>query len=123
MVKVFKSPQSSSNKKRVSLRLPVQMLTELDACIRAEGKNKKQRSAYISEAIGELKSSNHYKGLVPENWLGRGDNTSIQITLNQEAETALNEIETILTKISPSETELASAIIRTAIIQKILKEI
>lgn len=122
MVKVFKSPQKISSKKRISLRLPVQMLNELNNCMEAVGKNKKERSHYISQAIIELEATGHFEGLVAENWLERGDNCSIQISLNQEAELALNTIEKVCNKKQESKTDLISAIVRTAIIQKILSE-
>ena len=117
-VKLFKAPLSKKEKKRVSVRLPVEMLKDIDGFMKKEGKNKKQRSQWISESIITL-SKMDYPSLVSENWLDRGNNTSLQVLLEEDAANTLTEMLELIKGLGDQK-DIASSIVRTAIIHKLL---
>jgi hypothetical protein len=117
-VKLFKAPVGKKEKKRVSVRLPTEMLKDIDIRMVEEGKNKKQRSQWISDSIVAL-STMSYSSLVSENWLDRGNNSSLQVLLEENADKALVEMIATI-KEQDNQNDVASAVVRTAIIHKLM---
>lgn len=121
MAKILNAPSVNSKKRRISLRLPKEMLIDVDGVITSKGGNKKQRSQYISDSIIDLEHIESYPTLITENWLDRGENTVIQITLSHEAEKALERVISATEQTIEVSNELISPCIRTAIIHWLLR--
>lgn len=117
----FTPPQKSKGPIRTTLRIPTPMLGKMDLIMREEGYNKKQRSLWIGEAIVRLITRNDFPGLVAEEFIVPGLTTSIPIALN---EVIVRDIADSLNRIEQEEEirKDRSALIRTAIIQRIMAQ-
>lgn len=106
---------------RTTLRIPAGMLTKLDQVMAAEGYNKKQRSVWISEAVANLIARNDFPGLVAEEFIVPGSTKSIPIAMSEDL---VRDMATSLLRIEEEENTRKdrSALIRTAIIQRIMAQ-
>lgn len=106
---------------RTTLRIPAGMLTKLDQVMEKEGYNKKQRSIWISEAVANLIARNDFPGLVAEEFIVPGSTKSIPVALSEDL---VRDMATSLIRIEEEEDTRKdrSALIRTAIIQRIMAQ-
>lgn len=106
---------------RTTLRIPAGMLTKLDQVMATEGYNKKQRSVWISEAVANLIARNDFPGLVAEEFIVPGSTKSIPIAMSEDL---VRDMATSLLRIEEEESTRKdrSALIRTAIIQRIMAQ-
>ncbi len=117
----FTPRQKSKGPIRTTLRIPTAMLNKMDQVMLSEGYNKKQRSLWISEAITNLIQRGDFPGLVAEEFIVPGSTKSIPVALSEEIVTG---IANSLTRIEEEEDTRKdrSALIRTAIIQRIMAQ-
>lgn len=106
---------------RTTLRIPAGMLTKINQVMETEGYNKKQRSVWIAEAIANLIARNDFPSLVAEEFIVPGSTKSIPVALSEEL---VREMANSLTRIEEEEDTRKdrSALIRTAIIQRIMAQ-
>lgn len=121
MTKIFSAtPLNKKVKKRISLRIPCQMKDEIIKEMKTQDIPEKRRSKWISEAIVELSKKAHFTADVLEEWIESGQNTPTQITLEADAEEALQGMLIMLKEAQVTKPDMQSAIIRTAIIQRFI---
>ena len=121
MTKVFGLNNSVlKNKKRISVRMPKEMLNEIDTTLSALKISTRLRSRWISEAIVNFYKNNDYIEAVQEEWIDPGQNKVIQIFLEKEAE---DIVELIVSKLKNTEEAHAepSSIIRASVIHELLR--
>jgi metal-responsive CopG/Arc/MetJ family transcriptional regulator len=119
MVK-FALPNTSQTVKRLSVRVPKQMALRIDEQVRAEGYNKKERSQWIENVIVELIAMPNYSDLVVEEFITAGTTTPLPLSLSGSTITLLEQAKETVLRTTESKTD-NSALIRTAIIQHLLK--
>lgn len=117
----FTPPQKSKGPIRTTLRIPTGMLSKMDQVMLTEGYNKKQRSLWIGEAIENLIERGDFPGLVAEEFIVPGSTKSIPIALSEDIVRSINDS---LNRIEEEEDTRKdrSALIRTAIIQRIMSQ-
>lgn len=113
-------------KGRASVRMPPKMLKDIGIALERSGHNLKERSNWICKAISQLASTEDYWLYVQEEWIERGSNTMIQVTMdevtNNDIEKMQGKIKEINPEIVASDIDIISAIIRTSIIQRFIKD-
>jgi len=120
MRKVLAAPKKDENiKKRLNVRVPINMVPEIEKKMKKVGLNTKQRSSWISEAIVSLEKQESYTVYISEEWIIPGQNVLLQVSLDIEAQKALENMIATAKKELFSE-DLQSSIIRTAILQKLI---
>ena len=119
MAKVF-IPQES--KKRISVRMPKQMYTDILVFLSKRGLSSRNLSKWISSAITELELSPTYCEEINEEWLEQGDSISRPITLTSESDESLKRMNAKFRCFTQASPEINSKIIRTAVTQKLIKE-
>ncbi|MBU3071348.1 hypothetical protein KOI40_16095 [Aestuariicella sp. G3-2] len=117
----FTPPQKNKGPIRTTLRIPTGMLNKMDQVMLTEGYNKKQRSLWIGEAIENLIERGDFPGLVAEEFIVPGSTKSIPIALSEDIVRSINDS---LNRIEEEEDTRKdrSALIRTAIIQRIMSQ-
>ena len=119
MKKVLGKKPAVKKTKRMSVRIPVSMLNDINENILKASLPIKHRSRWISEAISNLHKEPNCFDFISEERIDPGNNVLIQVSLEQNAEKSLIEMSTkanVLLNKDPY-----SSIIRTAIIHKIMK--
>lgn len=106
---------------RSSMRIPTSMLPLIEKDIVASGFNRKQRNLWLVEVINDLLANPDYANLVAEEFILPGSTSSMSIILSQQLD---NQIAEALMHIKNSEnaTKDRSALIRTAIIQRLMTQ-
>lgn len=118
MKKILGKKIQPIKKKRLSVRMPQSMVCDIEKNLIHNKLSIKQRSKWIADAIHDLYKNTCFLDLVAEEWIEPGGNTVLQITLDQNSETLLNEMNKVITKNLPNND--ISSIVRTAIIQKLM---
>jgi metal-responsive CopG/Arc/MetJ family transcriptional regulator len=115
----FSLPKSIKNFERTSLRLPKEMLTKLNQEMSKTGYNQKQRSKWIEVTTVNFLKRSDATNLIAEEFIVNGTTESISITTSVEANKLIKEsLENVLEKEGIKKDK--SAVLRTAIIQKLL---
>ncbi len=116
------SPPKKETYTQIGIRVPTKMITAIGDKLKEGGYNSKQRSLWVREALDMLLARPDYANLVAEEFIMPG--TTKQIPLNftkDQLETGIiNAIDLVKTE-EGVETD-RSAVIRTAIIQRILAD-
>lgn len=107
--------------RRISIRIPVKMLEEVNELLINEGKTGHQKGKWISHAITSLYHDEDYLELIKEEWLDRKNNVPLQVTLTKEAEDVLLKIINALKKDCPARKDLLSATVRVAITAALIR--
>ncbi len=100
-------------KRKVNVRIPIEMLNDIDDSI----SSKKKRSDWICSAIIALREKENFSELVLEEWIEAGNNKLVQFRLTKQADDALLNIQN---NIKDNAHDPLSAIIRCAAIQKLI---
>ncbi|MFT6908958.1 MAG: hypothetical protein ACJAS1_005665 [Oleiphilaceae bacterium] len=119
MVK-FCLPKTFQTVRRLSVRVPKQMLLRIDEQVKAEGYNKKERSRWIENVIIELVAMPNFSDLVVEEFITSGTTTPMPLALSGSTIALLDQAKETVLLCTQSKTD-RSALIRTAIIQHLLK--
>lgn len=119
MVKL-KAPVKTVSKVRTSVRVPTGMINRITGDMQKSGFNKKQQSKWINIALLELLDMPNYTDLIAEEFISAGTTISLNISIPSETEKKVQEA---ITAVSSSEkmAKDKSAVIRVAIIQKLLR--
>ncbi|MDC8832991.1 hypothetical protein [Alteromonas gilva] len=118
MVKL-KAPVKTQTKVRSTVRVPSGMLRKISDDMQKRGYNKKQQSKWIEDALSELLELPQYTDLIAEEFISAGTTTSINVTLTSEIDMQIQK--TISEVMQNEQVEKdKSAVIRVAIIQKLL---
>jgi len=117
----FTPPVKKRSGVKTSLRIPVNMLNRLHEEMATTGYNKKQRSTWIDEAITMLLQRPDYPNLVAEEFIVPGSTEAIPVSLNENSAEILSQALESVEQIEKIKKD-RSAIIRTAIIQRLLAQ-
>jgi hypothetical protein len=120
MKKVFSAPKKEERvKRRLNVRVPEKMVQEIEAKMKEDGFNSKQRSEWISRAILDLEKIESFSTFISEEWIVPGKNILLQVSIDSEANYALEKI-VLISKKELNSDDLQSSVIRTAILQKLI---
>lgn len=119
MVK-FKAPVIKEKVKRTSIRLPKAMVSKIDADMEKSGFNKKQRSVWFELIINELLALPNHSELIAEEFIVPGTTQPVAINIEQSL---LEQIDQAVVNTKQNEQADCdrSAVIRTAVLQRLLK--
>src|SRR5665648_1140618 len=93
MIKVFgKTTTTPVAKKRISVRVPTGMLSDIDNVLKQRNMTYRKRSEWISSALVDMLNKPNFIQYIQEEWLSPGNNEMIQITLEETAEKALAQM-------------------------------
>ncbi len=120
MKKVFSAPKKEEKvKRRLNVRVPEKMVQEIEVKMREDGFHSKQRSEWISQAILDLSKMESFTTFISEEWIVPGKNILLQVSVDSEAQDALEKIVSVSREELNSD-DLQSSVIRTAILQKLI---
>jgi len=119
MVRI-KNPLAVKPKKRMSIRIPITMIGKIEENLLASGYNKKQRFFWFEDILSELFSLPDYHNLIAEEFITAGTTKVITINISSENSRKLESTVSEVLSIEQFNTD-KSSIIRTAIIQRLLK--
>lgn len=118
MAKAFSVPQIGKGA-RLTVRLPYEMQKDIKLAMKETGYGLKEQSRWISEAIDRLCVIPYFPELVAEDYIGRGRNSVVRVTLPAATTEALVlAIERAATEENLKDVQ--SKFIRTAIIQRLI---
>lgn len=112
----------SDNKKRMSLRVPKGMLPQIEADLLASGYNKKERTAWFEDILKDLFEDEDHLSLIAEEFITPGTTHTISLTISLETFEKVKEAVFAVKKQEQAITD-RSSVIRTAIIQRLMKGI
>ena len=110
-----------SNKVRVSYFLPDLLLNDVKEQMISQGYDLKSKSKWISEAVQDLLCSNNYIDLVNLNEQMQGFEKLDYLTIDRKIKGNIDKAIIEIRKVHPSIEGVQSKIIRTAIVQRLLK--
>ena len=119
MVRI-KSPTSVEKRKRISVRVPIGMAKQMEHDLLLSGYNKKQWFNWYEDILNELFAKKEYPNLVAEEFITAGTTKVITLAISNEL---YKKIEVAVNVVFEQENAIAdkSSVIRTAIIQRLLK--
>ncbi|MCD8525578.1 MAG: hypothetical protein LRY67_07700 [Gammaproteobacteria bacterium] len=117
-MKVFKPP---TKKKITTICLPSKMLHDLDQAVLIEHKSIRYRSRWVCSAINDFFSLKKYKQLILDEWIDRGNNENIILTLDPAS---IDKIEAVAKEMIEEKVQkdVQSGVIRAAITQKLIDQ-
>ncbi len=122
MVKKLNIPVSNKNQ-RISIRIPLKLNDEINNFLTSHNIPSRNRSEWIVKAIHKLKEVPQYWIQVQEDWIERGQNVNIQVSLDKATKKLLSDMsKEVSMKLNEDSTDLNSNIIRTAIIRRLIEE-
>lgn len=119
--KIFSLPDKAAKKRRISVRIPKKMIDDLNTAMKKIGLSTRMRSSWISDSVIALKKHPYYTDCVLEEWIESGNNTSIQISLSEQASAVLDNMLQEIKNIEDNKSDMQSAIIRTAVLQNLIE--
>jgi hypothetical protein len=119
MVRI-KNPLAIQTKKRMSVRVPLGMIEKIEENVLASGYNKKQRYFWFEDVINELFKTADYHNLIAEEFITAGTTKVVTLSISTETYKKVELTVGEVFKIENYNTD-KSSIIRTAIIQRVLK--
>jgi hypothetical protein len=119
MVRI-KNPLAIQTKKRMSVRVPLGMIEKIEENLLASGYNKKQRYFWFEDVINELFKTADYHNLIAEEFITAGTTKVVTLSISTETYKKVELTVGEVFKIENYNTD-KSSIIRTAIIQRVLK--
>jgi hypothetical protein len=119
MVRI-KNPTKLNNIKRISVRIPLGMIARIEINLLASGYNKKQRYFWFEDVITELFSTPDYHNLIAEEFITAGTTKVVTLSISTETYKKVEATVGEVLEIEKYNTD-KSSIIRTAIIQRLLK--
>lgn len=117
----LKAPQREAMS-HTSLRVPARMLTNMEEKMKEGGYNKKQRSIWIAEAIQALLANPDHGNLIAEEFISAGSNKQIPVSLPEKLARRIDRTIEIVNERENINKD-KSALIRTAIIQRMIHRI
>lgn len=111
----------TSKKVRVSYFLPDLLLNDVKEQMISQGYDLKSKSKWISEAVQALLCSNNYIDLVNLNEQMQGFEKLDYLTIDRSIKGNIDKAIIEIRKVHPSIEGVQSKIIRTAIVQRLLK--
>ena len=119
MVRI-KNPTAVQNKKRMSVRIPLGMIDRIEVNIHLSGYNKKQRFFWFEDVINELFMTPDYHNLIAEEFITAGTSKVVTLSISNETYRKVEATVSEVLEVEKYNTD-KSSIIRTAIIQRLLK--
>ena len=119
MVRI-KNPTAVQAKKRMSVRVPLGMIAKIEENLLFSGYNKKQRFYWFEDVITELFSTEDYHNLIAEEFITAGTTKVVTLSISTETYKKVEATVGEVLRIENYNTD-KSSIIRTAIIQRVLK--
>jgi hypothetical protein len=119
MVRI-KNPTAMQSKKRMSVRVPLAMITRIEENLLASGYNKKQRYFWFEDILNELFNSTDYHNLIAEEFITAGTTKVVTLSISTETYRRVESTVAEVLDIEKYNTD-KSSVIRTAIIQRLLK--
>jgi hypothetical protein len=119
MVRI-KNPTAVQNKKRMSVRIPLGMIDRIEVNIHLSGYNKKQRFFWFEDVINELFMTPDYHNLIAEEFITAGTTKVVTLSISNETYRKVEATVSEVLEVEKYNTD-KSSIIRTAIIQRLLK--
>jgi hypothetical protein len=116
----IKNPTKQNNVKRMSVRIPLGMIPRIEINLLASGYNKKQRYFWFEDVIKELFSTPDYHNLIAEEFITAGTTKVVTLSISTETYKKVEATVGEVLAIEKYNTD-KSSIIRTAIIQRLLK--
>ncbi len=115
-MKAFKPP---TKKKITTVCLPTRMLNDVDQAVMSEHQSIRFRSRWVCDAINSFFNMERHKQLIMDEWIDRGNNENIILTLDP---VSIDKIEGIAKEMidSKGHKDVQSAVIRAAITQKLI---
>ena len=120
MVRI-KNPTSVQIKKRMSVRVPLGMITRIEVNLLASGYNKKQRFFWFEDVINELFLTPDYHNLIAEEFITAGTTKVVTLSISNNTYKKVEATVAEVLAIEKYNTD-KSSIIRTAIIQRLLNK-
>ncbi len=119
MVRI-KNPTVEKPVKRMSVRVPEKMVSKIESNLLDSGYNKKQRLYWFEDILGELFTTDNYHSLIAEEFITAGTTKSINVSITVDT---FKIVETTVLEVEKQENVKTdrSSIIRTAILQRLLK--
>ena len=118
MVRI-KNP-TAVHKKRMSVRIPLGMIDRIEVNIHLSGYNKKQRFFWFEDVINELFMTPDYHNLIAEEFITAGTTKVVTLSISNETYRKVEATVSEVLEVEKYNTD-KSSIIRTAIIQRLLK--
>lgn len=108
--------------KRMSLRVPKGMIPDIEKDVSASGYNKKERTLWFEEILKEFFEIENYLELVAEEYIKAGTTKTISLIVNIDTFEKIKETVKLVNEVENEKTD-RSSVIRTAIIQRLMKSV
>lgn len=112
----------ADKKYRTSLRLPKSVIEKIAESMEKHGYGSKKRSKWICEALEVLVATEDYCDLIAEEFMDKGGNELIPVTLDEKSNGFLTVATDSYTHKYNVDVVDQSVILRTAIVQRLIKE-
>lgn len=109
-------------KKKACVVFPKGMIEDIERDIQKKGGTKKDRSLWVCDAIKKLISMNkRYVDRIKDEWIEAGNNERVTIYLDATTDNLMQELIKNLSEQNIEIKDIRSSIIRTAVLQKLIK--
>jgi hypothetical protein len=107
---------------RMSLRVPKGMIVDIEKNVSDSGYNKKQRRLWFEDIFKELFETENYLSLVAEEYIKAGTTKTISMMVSLDTFEKIKETVKLVKDTESEETD-RSSVIRTAILQRLMKSV
>mgnify|MGYP000367010067 CR=1 FL=1 len=108
--------------KRMSLRVPKGMIPDIEKNVSDSGYNKKQRTLWFEDILKEFFEIENYLDLVAEEYIKAGTTKTISLIVSLENFEKIKDTVKLVNEVENEDTD-RSSVIRTAILQRLLKSV
>lgn len=108
--------------KRIAVRIPSKMVEKIETNLLASGYNKKQRLYWFEDVLAELFEKDDFHNLIAEEFIEPGTTKTINLSLTVKT---FDIVKKVVQEVEAQEDVKTdrSSVIRTAIIQRLLKKV
>lgn len=108
--------------KRMAVRVPLKMVEKIEENLLASGYNKKQRLYWFEDVIAELFEKDDFHNLIAEEFIEAGTTKTINLSITVKTFELVKKVVKEVEEQEEVNTD-RSSVIRTAIIQRLLKKV
>ena len=106
--------------KRMAVRIPSKMIVKIEKDLLASGYNKKQRLFWFEDVLAELFEQKYFHNLIAEEFIEAGTTKTINLSITIKTFDLIKKVVKEVEEQENINTD-RSSVIRTAIIQRLLK--
>ena len=118
---MFKSNSAAFKEvKRIAIRIPIRMIPQIENNLIVSGYNKKQRLCWFEDVLKELFEKDNFHNLISEEFIEPGTTKVVNLSITTETFKLIDEVVQQVKHKESLKTD-RSSVIRTAILQRLLK--